>query len=351
VIGTHTPIDQQRRSALGTVKVTSWNVEHLDRLAKDDLSATEQRRRDAVVREIHELSPDILCILEGPKGEDGIDRVSNELLGGEWVAVKAADSRYKILGTQWIWFLVRAQHADRASLLPVDTWDALAGGSWKVHLWGVLEERSHYHYRHPQVLVLDWDGFRVEFIGLHLKSKLVIAGQSMWNAGGAERERFIREALEARTKLATEATNVRAYIDAKFGQVANPAIFVMGDLNDGPGKEYFEDLYLFFDLVSNVQGDVFWARRFLNHALFDFPGDLRWSVYFRDFIQPERDPRILLDHILFTQGLVDGSLPWKIEERAGKVEHEIHDLINATLPASAKTSDHKPVSVMVTTDD
>jgi hypothetical protein len=201
------------------------------------------------------------------------------------------------------------------------------------------------------VLVLDWEGLRVEFVGLHLKSKYVNEGQRMWEAGGEERNEFIREALEARIKLATEATNVRAYIDAKFGQVANPAIFVMGDLNDGPGKELFEGTYLFFDLVSNVQGDVFWARRFLNHALFDFPGELRWSVHFRDFVEPERDPHILIDHILFTQGLVDGTLPWKIEERAGKVEHEIHDLINAALPASAKTSDHKPVSVIVTTDD
>lgn len=54
------------------------------------------------------------------------------------------------------------------------------------------------------------------------------------------------------------------------GEDANPAIFVMGDLNDGPGKEPFEERYLYFDLISNVQGDVFWARRFLNHALFDF---------------------------------------------------------------------------------
>ena len=336
---------------MGKVKITSWNVAHLDRLVKEDLSDFERRRREAVVREIHELSPDVLCILEGPKGEEAIDRVSNDLLGGEWVAVKAADGQYKTLGTQWIWFLVRAQHAGRASLLPVETWDALASGAWKVHQWGEFEERSHFHYRHPQVLVLDWEGLRVEFIGLHLKSKFVNQGARMWNAGGTEREEFVREALEARIKLATEAVNVRAYIDAKFEQVVNPAIFVMGDLNDGPGKEFFENSYLFFDLISNVQGDVFWARRFLNHALFDFPGDLRWSVFFRDFVEPERDPRILIDHILFTQGLVDGSLPWKIEARAGKVEHEIHDLINAALPASAKTSDHKPVSVMVTTDD
>ncbi len=86
--------------------------------------------------------------------------------------------------------------------------------------------------------------------------------------------------------------------------------------------------YLFFDLLSNIQGDVFFASRFLNHALFDFPDHLRWSVYFKDFVDPVRDPHILLDHILFTQGLVDGKLPWQINAHAGKVEHEIHDLIN-----------------------
>jgi hypothetical protein len=34
---------------------------------------------------------------------------------------------------------------------------------------------------------------------------------------------------------------------------------------------------------------------------------------------------------MFTQGLVNGSLSRQIEAHAGEVEHEIHDLINATL--------------------
>ncbi len=334
---------------MGNLKITSWNIEYLTRLMGDNLSENKRKRLDGIVREISEISPDILCIIEGPSGEASIDIFANQILAGEYVAVKADDAKYDIRGNQWIWFLVKHVHQNNVSLLPTPVWNQFAGKLWTVNYWGDFSEVRHRHYRHPQVLVLDWNGQRVEFIGLHLKSKFVIGGKSDWNAGGQRREDFITEAIKARIKLATEATNVRAYIDAKFDQIEKPAIFVMGDLNDGPGKEYFERQYLFFDLLSNIQGDVFFANRFLNHALFDYPEHLRWSVYFKDFIDPERNPKILLDHILFTQGLVDGSLPLQINPGAGLVEHEVHDLINASLTNVQKTSDHKPVSLNVTT--
>jgi len=336
---------------MGAIKIVSWNICDLGRLAKDSLSQARKKRRESIIREIQDLSPDILCILEGPKGEERIDLISHEWLKGEWLPMKSSDGEYATQGEQWVWFLVRNKFSDKASLLPTATWDAFAGSSWKYHLWGEFEEKAHKHYRHPQVLIFNWNGLRVEFIGLHLKSKFINKGEKMWKAGGQQQQNFIREALTARIKMTTEATNVRAYIDAKFKQIENPAIFVMGDLNDGPGKEYFEETHLFFDLLSNIQGDVFFARRFLNHALFDFADDLRWSTYFKDFVDPDRNPHILLDHILFTQGLVDGSLPLKIDAHAGRVEHEIHDLINASLQKNAQTSDHKPVSVIVTTSD
>ena len=64
----------------------------------------------------------------------------------------------------------------------------------------------------------------------------------MWEADGADIARkFIREALTAWIKMTTEAVNVRGYIDANFNSVPNPAIFVMSDLNDGPGKKFFEN--------------------------------------------------------------------------------------------------------------
>ncbi|NSW53807.1 MAG: endonuclease/exonuclease/phosphatase family protein [Anaerolineae bacterium] len=330
-----------------TIKLTSWNIAHLERLVEENPSSIEITRRDAVVAEIRSLNPDVLCLVEGPRGEAAIDAFCEQYLQGQWKAIKAPDGEYSTSGTQWIWFLVRDTLAPHASLLPTETWDAFTSKSWEVHYWGQFDSDLHRHYRHPQVLVLDWHGLRVECIGLHLKSKFVNSGASLWKAGGEKQQEFIQSALKARVKMTTEAANVRAYIDAKFAQVEKPAIFVMGDLNDGPGKEYFEERYLFFDLISNIQGDIFAATRFLNHALFDFPDHLRWTVDFKDFVDPDRPTHILLDHILFTQGLCDGSLSWQVNAHAGLVEHEIHDLINAPLSSKAKTSDHKPVSLLV----
>lgn len=331
------------------IKITSWNVEWLDKLwiHPDPIDARKQKRIDAIKDEIFAIDSDIFCLLEAAKGEDKIDSFCKKVLEDKYVAVKSTSHDYKLQGRQWIWFLVKKNLIAHTSLLPTKIYDEFSASSWDVNYWGDFVTTRHKHYRHPQVLVFNWNGTRVEFIGLHTKSKFVMGGKSAWNAGGDKKKKFIKDAIKARIKMTTEVTNVRAYIDEKFNQVPNPAIVVLGDLNDGPGKEFFEKQYLFFDLISNLQGDVFSSKKYLNHALFDFDEKLRWSCNFEDFIDPLRDPKILLDHILFTQSLVDSSLPIIIKEKSGYIEHEIHDLINANIPKYAHTSDHKPVSVKI----
>jgi hypothetical protein len=55
---------------------------------------------------------------------------------------------------------------------------------------GAGRSTDHSHFRHPQVLVLESAGLRVEFVGLRLKSKLVNQGERLWNAGGEDQERL-----------------------------------------------------------------------------------------------------------------------------------------------------------------
>ena len=56
---------------------------------------------------------------------------------------------------------------------------------------------------------------------------------------------------------------------------------------------------------------------------------------------------MLLDHILFTHALVNNRLPVSVNPGGARVEHEVHDRINAGLTNNPKTSDHRPVSCFI----
>lgn len=341
------------------LKVTSWNVEHSARLTGNNLNATNAERRDRVRATIEDIDPDILCMIEGPRGEAAVAAFAQDVLGGAWVpillqgpndALGDRDRDYDTSGTQWIWFLVRQSLAGRCQLQAPSVWQSFVGRTrWQVHYWGKLKPKPHDHYRHPQVLIVDiGHGHELEIIGLHMKSKInreTIVRDDDGNIIGE----YLDEALEARVKLATEARNVRAYVDARFGQIPDPGILVMGDANDGPGQDYFERRYMFFDLVSNLQGNIMNAERFFNHALFDFPLDLRWTARYRDAVQgipASRNP-LLIDHILMSQPLVSGALPLVVRERAGSVEHQAYERQNAGASESRKSSDHRPISLVL----
>ncbi len=338
------------------LKIATWNLEHSDRLISEDPTPNILDRRRRVLETVEEINPDILCIQEGPKGEQRIDAFCEQVFNDKWVpvllkqpadALGARDKEYQIKGTQWIWFLVRAALAGQCRLQSPDIWQSFIGGkTWKVNFWGEEKAKRHSHYRHPQVLVYDLgNGQEVELLGVHLKSKINKKRIKRDQDGNLIGE-YVNEAMEARIKLATEARNIRQYIGAKFDQLANPGLIVMGDCNDGPGHDYFETLYLFFDLISNLQGEVLLAERFFNHALFDAPGHLRWSAKYRDAVLkiPASKNPLLLDHILISQPLCRGQLSLVANEHAGRVEHEAFERANAGSNSKTRTSDHRPVS-------
>jgi hypothetical protein len=369
-------------------KLASWNIEWADRLvtalASGDAEVRRkaERRRDAIRAEIGAIGADILLVLEGPEGEDRAAAFFADVAPDYRLVIRGGDreaygmkSSNAENGIQWIWFLVRADRGIDAQLQHLDRWRAYTAqgsrgehrdGSWEVSYprWkagragapGQLlfsVPQTHGHWRHPQVLQAVIDGAYVEIIGCHLKSKRI---EGMALRGGpsdaeffAQNPRLVAELVKARVKLTTEADDVRHYIDARFAEDGDAAIIVAGDLNDGPGKERIERRFLYHDLVGTLQGEVFFAQRFLNHALFDAAEGERWSVHFEDELENERDPKILLDHILFSQPLTR-SYPgtpsrYVAKPQGGQVEHEIHHRIASSVPAYAAPSDHKPISM------
>ena len=186
-----------RRIAMPDIKVTTWNIEHFGKLlaATDGASAV---RKDAITRTIRRVDPDILCVVEGPGDLRLLQDYAANDLNGDYVVplidgttaildTNPADVRHALAdlyamrgttttGNQWIWFLVRsslAAAAETCEMQPPAVWQSFVGSSsWKVHYWGDMSTTTHRHWRHPQVLLLDLDGARTEFIGVHLKSKI-----------------------------------------------------------------------------------------------------------------------------------------------------------------------------------
>ncbi|WNC69951.1 hypothetical protein RI845_07390 [Thalassotalea nanhaiensis] len=331
------------------LKITSWNIEHSARLIGTNISDLNKDRRKRVVDTIQDINPDILCMLEAPSSEEDIKAFCNDVLDNKWQPITLNNDDYQIKGTQWIWFLVRDSLFNNCRLQAPSIWQSFVGHkSWPVHYWGQEKEKSHSHYRHPQVLIFTTqNGQELEVIGQHMKSK--INRNPVWEdkEEGILTTKYINEALKARIKLATEARNIRAYINTRFDQNQSPAIVVLGDANDGIGQDYFEKKYMFFDLISNLQGNVMQSDRFFNHALFDYPENLRWSAKYANPItgKKAKDNPLLIDHIIMSQALVNGSFDLQAGEGAGEVEHLAFERGNSGASAKRITSDHRPVSI------
>ena len=374
------------------MKLTTWNIEHLRKPLMDSSNPDNFKRLSLINQEITQINPDVLCIVEAPGDPTLIQKwidlpLDKGGLDGEYIIATidgttdlisskpndprgAIQSLYAMKGTivtgdQWIWFLIRKTIYNSCFIGVQDpkVWHGLTGQKqWSVNYWGEYTSSKAEHWRHPQVLMLKLNNFEIEIIGVHLKSKINM--KSPFDKVTKERtKQYVDEALKARVRLATEAYDVRMYIEQRFQQEPNPRIIVCGDLNDGPGKEFFERQFLFFDLVTNIQGEVFFADKFLNHALFDFKDELRWTTNFDDKVERwalqnlstykmpitkiDTTRKQLIDHILFTQAFVNKSQGPKVLANSGFVEHTIHEKINAANPKKYRTSDHRPVSIVI----
>jgi len=373
------------------MKLTTWNAEWLDTYwgvvsgkytpgqklfpHTAPTKAIAKKRIEAAKAFIAALDTSILFLCEAPAGADEMASFAAVAAPEFDLITRPNGESYETGGRQWQWFLVKKELADQISpsLLPIGIWRNFAAlgspsikddGTWMVSFprvrdigtvadVPVSERGRHEFFRHPQTLRFIFGGTHHEVIGAHFKSKFTgdtprkrKAGEDFEVYAQIKKVRqYLAKSHEARVKLSSEAANVRAYIDHRFEQEADPSILVVGDLNDGPGKELMEREYLLHDLISNLQGDVFFARQFLNHALFDQPQNLRWTSRFDDALDPYRNDHILLDHILFTQALTrGGTSPLLVKPNAGRVEHLKFEEAESRF-GKGMLSDHRPVSL------
>ena len=190
------------------------------------------------------------------------------------------------------------------------------------------------HYRPPLELLVSPRQSEIKFkiIVAHTKSKGIFSSMDFLH--------WQRESRRNRLKLFAECEWIRRRVDEWLEQ--DDKVIVMGDINDGPGMDYYEVKYG-RSAVELIMGDIFEP----DHLLHNYAGKPKWtsrgwkpaSASFKDRIT-ETTVNVLIDHILASSGLpVVGETPLKIwnpyyDSEAKAIKKEL-----------LKASDHFPVTL------
>jgi endonuclease/exonuclease/phosphatase family metal-dependent hydrolase len=302
-------------------------------------TATTATRTSAVIKAI---DPDVLAIEEGPSRERELELFIHDYLSDNgqpryeyFLSDTGAQQRVGLLYKPGAVDAAQlADHAGIASL--IDPWQADVDGD------AVLDE---YHFtRTPLVVDLTVGGHPLQIIVMHTKSNFINNGKDLWEHD-ASRQSYIVAALKNRRRISTEGMRVRTYLDARLAEDVATPIIVLGDLNDGPGLDYFEELYLSHNVTDILVGSAFQPEWLFTHAQHDVPANERYTAVFDDYVTEENNKHVLLDHILLSPGLTAG--PLKKVGNSGRVRHAEYDaeVVNNGANREDRPSDHRPVSV------
>jgi len=176
-------------------------------------------------------------------------------------------------------------------------------------------------------------GFGFRMIGAHLKSKAP--------HGATNPQEVMKSAIANRRKQLAQAIWLRGRIDEVLAE--RTPLMVMGDLNDGPGLDTFEDLFgrSSVEIVLGHGTDSALidphARQALGQRLGAMPTTARFWIR-----QEKRFLQALLDYIMVTPDFTNRNARWRIW-------HPLDDpecWKNANLrDALVAASDHFPVTI------
>jgi len=146
-------------------------------------------------------------------------------------------------------------------------------------------------------------GFAFQMIGAHLKSKAPHRAKTS--------DDVLRLGIANRRKQLAQAIWLRGRIDEVLAQ--DMPLMVMGDLNDGPGLDSFEDLFgrSSVEIVMGHRGQNALVDPHAARALSQRIGAMPTTARF--WIAPEnRYLQALLDYILVSSAFTDRNARWRI---------------------------------------
>ena len=175
-------------------------------------------------------------------------------------------------------------------------------------------------------------GFEFQMIGVHLKSKAP--------HGARGRDAVMRVSIANRRKQLAQAVWLRQRIEAHLAQ--QTPLIVMGDLNDGPGLDEYENLFGRSSveiILGHPEGEVL-TDPHATHALQNRWSQLSTSRFY--ISSKKRYLQVLLDYIMVSNPLMSKRPQWRIWHPFEDEEcFALPELRDALLIAS----DHFPVTL------
>ena len=348
---------------MSSLKIATWNAEwmaymfsgsqnnFLKKNSKEkipDVDAWAKRKADY----IKSINPDILGIQEGPKTEDQMNSFVQKYLSDSegnpfYDVYRNADGPVpkSIYDRQYLYLLVKRKHNFQVKNLKNNPKvKEILYEYWPVYYWGSVKEKRHRFWRRPLVTEINIEGKKLKIIIVHTKS-LLLKRSKKW--AKEHPQEFTKEAMKSRIKLATEAWKIRQYMDYCFEKQSDVPIILMGDLNDGPGRRYFEKHFFFQDMIDVIIGTLMSPEKFMKHAFADYDERERYTSEFSDWLNPNISDKLLLDHILLSPSFFDSDSELVLEKNSAIIDHQKYDDHFDDDEKKDRPSDHRVASVHI----
>jgi endonuclease/exonuclease/phosphatase family metal-dependent hydrolase len=328
-----------------SIRLCTYNIEYFNDLFKKDntleTAAKKKKRLKAIKKVLETIKADLIGIVEAPNTlKSGIKSTVTCLENfAAWAKLPTSKAMmgYSSVGDQEIAVLfnpakVTVAHAPggKANSKSNPRFD-------KEFRFDTDEDRVkevYRFYRPPlevKVKVKGQQGQSFKLMVVHPKSKGIFNSMDYthWES----------ECKRNRRKLFAECTWIRKRVDDWLDD--EEEVVVMGDINDGPGMDYYE-LQFGRSAVEIVMGDLFSPDRILwSHAGRPEWGRYGWkpsSARFKDRFT-EDYVNVLIDHILISGGIHKGAKGHKIWN---PYEVAAAEIISKQLK---EASDHFPVTI------
>ena len=339
------------------MRVMNWNIEHMNSWWEGGAQRPAVMRQSfagssfspaiadvpalagRVAAVVRAVDPDVLAIQEGP-GIPEMEQFLGDLVGGPWEILRGQG------GAQALLVAVRTDRGiTEFALGATNVGEVALDGPFTADTNADLELEEVDFARVPQVVTFVAAGERFTLINNHLKSKFVNGGRRLFEAGGEDRLSYFAQSLVARRRISGEAYRLRAFMDQMLDADPDANIILCGDLNDGPGSDFFEKNFLTHSVVDRVFGSIFHRERQLTHVLLG-GGSRDYTAKFFDFIAGE-ERELVIDHIGLSRHVAE-RFDWAGRVAVAEFEAQIVADDGSLRSRDLEPSDHRPLVVDLT---